>query len=111
MEDSSIYKTRASKLGKFVEEMIDLLLIQGNGFIDTRKIWGILSLDKTYSSEEINNACKIAIEIKNYSYQLVKRILAAAKTNNNHEIKIKQTKEYRFVRSMDVYQKELEFIH
>lgn len=117
MGDKSVYKKRAAKLGKHVEEIIDIILIQGNGFIDTRKIWGILSLDKTYSPEKINEACKTAIEIGSYSYQLIKRILDTMKLKDNKKIdsnktnQINQIKSYKFVRSMDVYQEELDFIN
>ena len=117
MKDTSIYMRRASKLGKSVEELIQILLQQGNGFIDTRKIWGILTLDKKYSPEEINEACRTAIEIGSYSYQLVKRILItmAARNNKKSNKEIKTTKNtiksYKFVRPIEIYQQELSFIH
>ncbi|MBI4490517.1 MAG: hypothetical protein HY694_15650 [Deltaproteobacteria bacterium] len=46
LKDDSVYRKRAAKLGPSVEQMVVRLLEQGQGFIDTRKIWGILSLDK-----------------------------------------------------------------
>jgi hypothetical protein len=48
LQDGSYYRKRATELGPSVEIVILWLLQQGNGFIDTRKIWGILSLDKKY---------------------------------------------------------------
>lgn len=38
MQDHSHYLKRAKKLGPDVERMILILLQQGHGFIDTRKI-------------------------------------------------------------------------
>jgi hypothetical protein len=38
MKDDSLYRKRAAKLGPDVERLIIILLQQGQGFIDTRKI-------------------------------------------------------------------------
>ena len=52
MQDDSMYRQRAAALGPHVDEMILKLLGRGQGFIDTRKIWGILSLDKEYTGNQ-----------------------------------------------------------
>ena len=77
LQDDSVYRRRAAKLGPFVEQMVVRLLEQGQGFIDTRKIWGILSLDKRYGAEKINEACGRALEMESLSYQTVKHLLEA----------------------------------
>lgn len=75
LQDDSVYRKRAAKLGSSVEQMVVGLLEQGQGFIDTRKVWGILSLDKRYGAERINEACRRALELKSLSYHTVKHLL------------------------------------
>ena len=55
--------------------MVLELLQLGRGFIDTRKIWGILSLDKRYSAQRIDQACRRALELERLSYRTVKSLL------------------------------------
>ena len=111
MKDDSQYRRRAQKLGPDVDRMVLALLGQGDGFIDTRKIWGILSFDKTFTPAQINEACRQALELGSLSYRMVKSILklssfgpgktpaaatpgAAADVAPNHN---------KFVRPMSVY--------
>ena len=75
MGEGSFYRERALKLGPDVERMIVILLAQGQGFIDTRKIWGILSLDKKYEKAAINRACRDAIALGEFGYRIVQSLL------------------------------------
>ena len=75
LQDDSVYRKRAARLGPSVEQMVVRLLEQGQGFIDTRKIWGILSLDKRYGAKRINEACRRALEVGSLSYRTVKHLL------------------------------------
>lgn len=84
LQDHSQYRTRAARLGNHVEEVIVSILKESRGFIDTRKIWGILSLDKRYTAEAINNACKEAIQLDLVSYRTIKGLL---EIEGNREIK------------------------
>jgi transposase len=118
MQDDSHYMKRAARLGPEVERLILILLQQGNGFIDTRKIWGILSLDKKYGAEAINKACKDALEIGEYSYRTVMMFLklqntksANAQEGTENEKSQKMSPNHKFVHSMDLYQEELEFMN
>jgi len=77
MEDGSVYRQRAAALGPHVERMVLRLLQLGQGFIDTRKVWGILSLDKRYTAQRIDRACRRALELKRLSYRTVKSLLEA----------------------------------
>jgi hypothetical protein len=43
--------------------------------MDTRKIWGILSLDKQYAAGRIAAACRRALELDSLSYRTVKGFL------------------------------------
>jgi transposase len=75
MRDDSMYRKRAAALGPHVDEMVLRLLGRGQGFIDTRRIWGILSLDKRYAAAQINEACRRALELDQLSYRTVKGFL------------------------------------
>jgi hypothetical protein len=75
MRDDSSYRQRAAALGPHVDEMILRLLARGRGFIDTRKIWGILSLDKRYTAGAIDAACRRALELDQLSFRAVKSFL------------------------------------
>jgi hypothetical protein len=74
-DDHGMYLDRARAIGESVEIMVASILKQGNGFVDTRKVWGILSFDKSYSSEKIDRACRMCLELDQFSYQSLKRIL------------------------------------
>ena len=109
MKDDSLYRKRASKLGPDVERMIIILLQQGQGFIDTRKIWGILSLDKTHSSEVVNRACREAIGMQSYSYRTV-RTLCTLSVDKKEEFPRKVVEKHEYTRSLDEYKRQLELI-
>lgn len=118
MENGSLYRQRAQKLGPDVDRFVLALLNQGQGFIDTRKIWGILSLDKKYTSNKINTACQQAMELGSLSYQMVKKLIKLlpgkseqkpgtpfqpAATHSSH---LSMTGN-KFVRPMSVYEEQL----
>ena len=65
-------KADARKIGCCVEQVVAKILDKGNGFIDSRRIWGILSLVKKYTNDEIEAACEDALIYDNVSYQAIK---------------------------------------
>ena len=77
--DSGFYVERAGKLGPNVRNWVEEVLRQGQGFVDTRKVWGVLSLDKRYAATEIDRACGQALALKSVSYRVVVRFLENAK--------------------------------
>ena len=102
-QDHHFYIERAKNIGIHCATIVSILLSLGNGFIDTRIIWGILSLDKKYSKHDIDSACEKAIKIKSYSYRTVRSFIlnpnyiskqAHKLKNNNHE----------FTRKLEEYQ-------
>jgi transposase len=78
MRDDSFYRKRAQALGPHVDELVLKLLGRGQGFIDTRKIWGVLSLDKRYPAGMIDAACRRALELGELSFRVVKRYVELA---------------------------------
>lgn len=73
--DSGLYVERAGRLGPNVRQWVEEVLKQGQGFVDTRKVWGVLSLDKRYAAGEIDHACAQALALKSVSYRVVVRFL------------------------------------
>jgi hypothetical protein len=106
LKDDSLYRKRAARLGPDVERMIVILLQQGNGFIDTRKIWGILSLDKKHPIDVINRACREAIAMHSYSWRTVRTLCTLAPKQESRQV----VEKHAFTRSLDEYQKQLELI-
>jgi len=97
-----MYLDRARAIGEFAELLIASILKQGNGFVDTRKVWGILSLDKSYSKEKINNACRTCLELDQFSYNSLKRILELKECLLSKE-ELRPTGKNKYVRSTDDY--------
>jgi len=120
MQDDSIYRKRARDIGANVERLITIILGQGQGYIDTRKVWGILSLDKSYKKEAIDKACSQAIEMGSYSYRMIKSILKLSsdsisqkqtKTLELTEKNVTDTKkENKFPRPLTVYEEQLSLL-
>ncbi len=77
--DSGFYLERAGKVGPNVKQWVEEVLKQGQGFVDTRKVWGVLSLDKRYLPAEIDLACARALELKSTSYRVVVRFVENAR--------------------------------
>ena len=122
MQSDSLYRKRAQAIGADVDRFIVALLNKGQGFVDTRKIWGILSLDKVYSAEQINKACRQALELHSLSYRTVKSLLELMpSTSAESEYKsLKKTTTHvhsddkaknKFARPMSVYEEQLNILH
>jgi len=111
MNEDSVYRKRAKKIGPDVERFVCILLKQGQGFIDTRKIWGILSLDKIHSYQDINQACRKAIEMGSISYRTVKTLVMLGSPVQPPPTSVGQTKEHKFVRSITEYQDQLMLVN
>ena len=122
MRSESLYRKKAQKIGPDVDQLILAILSQGQGFIDTRKIWGILSLDKSYSAIQINEACRQALELGTLSYRVVKSLLkllpfnpkGAATSADSEKTQAKPDQEKlknKFARPMSVYEEQLKLLH
>lgn len=117
MLNESHYRKRAQKIGPYVDEFVLRLLDIGDGFVDTRKIWGVLSLDKKYSNRQIDKACEQAIGLGLINYRTVKSLIGllpsdVSKTSTsepNQENHKNQSKTHKFARPMSVYEEQLKF--
>ncbi len=101
-DDHGMYLDRARSIGESAELLIASILKQGNGFVDTRKVWGILSLDKSYSKEKINNACRTCLELDQFSYNSLKRILELKECLLSKE-ELRPAGKNKYVRSTEDY--------
>jgi hypothetical protein len=110
-EDTSHIRARAQALGPWVDEMVLTILGGGDGFIDTRKIWGILTLDTKYDKKAIDDACRRALELDRIGYLPVVRILENPPVDANANVAREPTshdphlEEHKFTRSTDEYTK------
>jgi transposase len=114
LKDHGHYLWKARAIGPEVEKMVQAILLQGEGFVDTRKVWGILSLDKSHSKEAVNKACRDALELGLVGYQAVKSLLTITKGKGGaQEPKTDQSKSEsnKFVRPMSEYKKQLKLLH
>jgi hypothetical protein len=77
-------RSLGAKIGPSVEALIRRVLLDGDGFINFRRIWGILSLDKKYTHEELNSACDEALETQVYSSRAIEQFIIRAR-EERHE--------------------------
>jgi transposase len=70
------FKKKASRHGDHVLTLIQGLLNESD-YPETayKRAMGIIQLHRDYSSERLNNACKIALNAETYSYKRIKNIL------------------------------------
>jgi type II secretory pathway component PulJ len=76
MQETSVYRDRARTIGPDADEFVVRVIGNGLGLIDFRKVWGLLSLDKTYSHIEINRACRQALDTGSTSLRVVRSFLS-----------------------------------
>lgn len=71
---------RAGEIGAAAEAIVRQILQKGDGYVDFRKIWGILSLVKKYPRESVEEACRAVFAAGSTSYWDVRRLLEASAT-------------------------------
>lgn len=118
MADDSFYRERARRLGPAVEEMVVRIIRKGQGFIDTRVIFGLFSLDKSYKAAAIDAACREALATDTLSWRWVKDLLEAQRWAEGEREReaaapaqppaTKPRAEYAHVRSMEVYEAQMQ---
>jgi transposase len=75
LEINSSYRRSARPYGSHVEEFVTAVIKRGCGVIDTGTIYGVLNMDKTYTPQAINEACKLALELEQPTYKAIKIFL------------------------------------
>ena len=108
MQDNDRLLEKAKKIGDQTEEMIRSILMRGRGYVDTRSVWGILSLDKDYGKEQINKACRYALECEQLGYQSVMRFINVMP---KEEKLIEKSAGNKFTRDPSEYGVQLDFLN
>jgi hypothetical protein len=109
MTDGQYYLKKARDIGVHTEKLIEAILLSGQGFVDTRKVWGILSLDKSNSKERIDDACKMALECNLLGYRSV---LSFLNLKPEDKSEIKKSSENKFIRDINEYNEQLgKYLH
>lgn len=113
-ENNLHYLEHAQKIGPDVSRLIHIFISRGGGFVDTRKIWGILSLEKKYPKELINNAVRTALEMGELSSRFIEKLvqLECLPKAELHEKSLNSdtTVVSRFSRPMTVYKEQLSLL-
>ena len=92
LELNSIYRKNARRYGVSVEDFVVAVIKQGQGFIDTALIFGVLNQEKIYEAKTINEVCKHALDIDSVNYKTVMMLLKLKPTRyelKQAEIKLK----------------------
>lgn len=75
-ENNKGYITHARRIGPHCEALIKALIQRGDGFVDTRILWGVLSLEKKkYPTELIDQACGDAYRLGKFSSKYIEKII------------------------------------
>lgn len=119
-ENNAHFLSRADTIGPECGRFVRTVLKQGDGFVDTRIVWGVLALDKKYSDFAIDRACASARQIGNLSSRYVEKLLRLDPNSNrvNHRPEVHNPSSspashttapvvnqetFKFARSMSVY--------
>ena len=108
MQDNDYLLNKAAKTGEKVKEMVEAILMRGRGYVDTRSIWGILSLDKDYKAVQVNKACSYALECDQLGYQAVMRFVNIMP---KEEKLIKSSVKNKFARDPNEYCVQLDLLN
>lgn len=115
LNDHGYLITRGKKLGDSVAHFVELILGRGDGFVDMRVIWGVLSLDKKYSASAINSACKSSIDVGSVNLRSINMFLKLEAKEKATEFVSETEDNYKlangkFTRPMSVYKKHLHLV-
>jgi hypothetical protein len=90
-------------------------LARGEGFVDTRIVWGLLTLNKKYKCEDIDKVCLSALELSQINLKTVHQLLnimakPKPKMLLREEAPTEQTMGGKFARNMSEYKNHLRLI-
>lgn len=97
----------AAKIGPSVEVVVHEILKKGDGYVDLRKIWGILSLNKKFSNSDIDAACTHALSCNCISYRDICFFLEATKEELQAQEHFQSLPRSKFQHSMSEYSQQL----
>lgn len=85
LNDHAHYIKQAEAIGGNVSRFIQIVLARGEGFVDTRVVWGLLTCVKEYAASDIDKACLKAIELEQVNLGLIKSFLSLCPKRNKEE--------------------------
>ena len=116
LQDHGHYLKQALAIGANVERFISIILARGEGFVDTRVVWGLLTLNKKYNNTDIDKACLSALELSQVNLVTVRQLLnIMAKPKEILKPKDDPAKVQamggKFARPMSEYKNHLKLVH
>ena len=116
LQDHGHYLRQALVIGANVERFIQVVLARGEGFVDTKVVWGLLTLNKKYSNTDIDKACLSALELSLVNLGTVRQLLnIMAKPKELLKQKDNPTAVQamggKFARPMSEYKNYLKLVH
>jgi hypothetical protein len=116
LQDHGHYLSRARAIGLNVERFIAIILARGEGFVDTRVVWGILTLNKKYDATDVDKTCLSALELSQVNLATVRQLLnimakpKKVETQGEENFSA-QVAGGKFARPMSEYKKHLTLVH
>lgn len=116
LQDHGHYLARAEEIGPSVGRFIGIVLARGEGFVDTKVVWGLLTLNKKYENSDIDKACLSALELSQVNLATVRQLLnimakPMEKEMQREEQLAAQTTGGKFARPMSEYKNHLTLVH
>lgn len=121
LSDHGHYLTRARSIGPNVERFIEIVLARGEGFVDTRVVWGLMTLNKNYENIDVDKACAATLELSEVKLTTVRKLLLLMATpkpkrNKFNNETIMQDPAHiamggKFARPISEYQDYLRLVH
>lgn len=116
LQDHGHYLKRAEAIGANVHRFVDIILARGEGFVDTRTVWGLLTLNKKYNNADIDKACLSALELSQVNLRTVRQLLnimakPKEKEIQKNDLTTAQAVGGKFARPMSEYKKHLTLVH
>lgn len=116
LNDHGHYIKKAEEIGPNVGRFIQIILSRGNGFVDTRVVWGVLTLNKRFAPSDIDRACASTIELSTVTLRALKSLLAIhakpqPKSNSANINESYQTTGGKFIRPISEYKTHLRLVY
>lgn len=109
LQNHAHYIKQAELIGGNVSRMIQVILSRGEGFVDTRVVWGLLTLNKKYPNEAIDKACEAAMEVGSVQLRTVYSFLKMTSPKKIEDEKF-NTLGGKFTRPMSEYRAYLRVV-
>jgi hypothetical protein len=99
--EEHMHLQRAKSIGPDLHRLIDKMLAREDA-ITIKRVRGVMSLRKSFTSSHLEDAAGIALARHNFSYHFVKSLCESLR-NNEGNTQETLTQEHEFIRSMDEY--------